>query len=304
MNNNIEVNVSKKNNTAIIILSLLLIVAIGFIVFLLTNNNKESNNTTNNTEEKEEKIIKETTSNFSEESINYFLVFNYFTESADREELYRGNKVTANNLSDEYKNRLAFAYYMIKNRDKDYQTRFDGAENNEYGESQQFLKSSKIENSFKELFGKNSKYVAKSFDSYGIGSLSMDYNKSKDVYFQSNEGGDFSFYRYGKELYKVVEKENSIELYEYVVVYNMNTDTYKVGAFKDINDARTFTNPIKETVDQNNLGAGSIIKTTFDEKYKANFDNLADYKNEASQYKITLTKEENNYIFKSIEKIN
>ena len=51
---------------------------------------------------------------------------------------------------------------------------------------------------------------------------------------------------------------------------------------------------------------GQLIKNTDVKisKIGVYLDDLSDYKDEASKYKLTFEKEDNNYIFKSVEKID
>ena len=142
------------------------------------------------------------------------------------------------------------------------------------------------------LFGEITEYIAKSFDSYGIDTLSMTYNKENDVYLADLVAGDYTGYRYGKELYKAIKAGNKIELYEYVVVYNENYDEGLVGVFSNIEDANNFQNAIKQKQMNYDTGTSDLI-----------LEDLSDYKDKASEYKLTFEKEDNNYVFKQIEKI-
>lgn len=226
----------------------------------------------------------------SEKVMNLYIPFSVYTHEASDEELYSKNKITPDDLSYEYKNRLAFAKY---NNEVDKKNLYEGnIKIDEYELEPDYLKSSTLEKSYKKLFGENTEYIAKSFDSYGIDTLSMTYNKENDVYLADLVAGDYTGYRYGKELYKAIKDGNKIELYEYVVVYNENYDEGLVGVFSNIEDANNFQNAIKQKQMNYDTGTSDLI-----------LEDLSDYKDKASEYKLTFEKEDNNYVFKQIEKI-
>ncbi len=226
----------------------------------------------------------------SEKVMNLYIPFSVYTHEASDEELYSKNKITPDDLSYEYKNRLAFAKY---NNEVDKKNLYEGnIKIDEYELEPDYLKSSTLEKSYKKLFGENTEYIAKSFDSYGIDTLSMTYNKENDVYLADLVAGDYTGYRYGKELYKAIKAGNKIELYEYVVVYNENYDEGLVGVFSNIEDANNFQNAIKQKQMNYDTGTSDLI-----------LEDLSDYKDKASEYKLTFEKEDNNYVFKQIEKI-
>lgn len=237
----------------------------------------------------------------SEEVMDLYIPFSYFMHEASGEELYKKDKVTQADLSVEYKNRLAFAkLYNSVSYDNLFTDKIEISK--EDGLYVSGFKSEVLEKYYKKLFGKNAKYVAKTFDSYSINTLYMYYDEKTDTYSEDLAGGDWTSFRYGNEIYKAIEADNKIELYLYVVVFNSDSEN-KGGVYRDIEDATNFKNAIKEV-------------KTYDEfvylmKYKDKkisyegiyFDDLSDYKDEASQYKITFVKEDNNYIFESVEKI-
>ncbi len=226
----------------------------------------------------------------SEKVMNLYIPFSVYTHEASDEELYSKNKIKPDDLSYEYKNRLAFAKY---NNEVDKKNLYEGnIKIDEYELEPDYLKSSTLEKSYKKLFGENTEYIAKSFDSYGIDTLSMTYNKENDVYLADLVAGDYTGYRYGKELYKAIKAGNKIELYEYVVVYNENYDEGLVGVFSNIEDANNFQNAIKQKQMNYDTGTSDLI-----------LEDLSDYKDKASEYKLTFEKEDNNYVFKQIEKI-
>ncbi len=312
---------SKNNNVTliaiIIIFGLLMFVGGYFVSSLLNNegNKKESNNQENTKKEgektsSENEKIEEGLENFSDEAIILAKTFSYYMHEANQEELYKSDKITANDLSPEYKNRLAFAYYAtdFNYNNKDYNQFFEGKAkrdgdfldaDNEFS----YLTSKTIENNYNRLFGKKSNYVPKSFDSYSISSLSMTYDEKLDVYFSAMEGGDFVYYRYANDFYKSVETDDKLELYEYVVVRNNSyeNNTTKAGVYKNLKDANSHSNAIKEINIEDGTLYSSIDKNK--EIRGLSFDDLSDFKDEASQYKLTFEKEDNHYVFKSIEKI-
>lgn len=227
----------------------------------------------------------------SKEVLNLYMPFAYHMYEASNEELYKSDKVTVSDLSSEYKNRLAFAHY------------YNDVSKDELYSGLKYLKSSVLKKYYEELFGKTVKYESKTIPSYGISSYDMPYDTNVDGYYLSDVGGDATPYRYGNELYKAIKKDNKIELYQYVVVYNEDYLKGIGGVYRNINDANAFTNPIKETT--SGVLADGFIKY----KYKqissigVYLDDLADYKEQASQYKLTFEKENDNYVFKYIEKI-
>lgn len=257
----------------------------------------------------ENKVVKTTNEKSEELDINskeimdLYLPFSYFTHEASDEELYAKDKITPDDLSTEYKNRLAFAKYY---NEIDSENLYEGTVSiDKIGEAElDYLKSSTLEKSYKKLFGENAKYMVKSFDSYGIDTLSMTYNKEKDVYLADLAAGDYTGYRYGKELYKAIKVGNKIELYEHVVIYNEDYDKGLIGVFSNIEDANDFKNAIKQT--KYDSDPSELIKYDETKQISHNgiyLDDLSDYKNKASQYKLTFEKEEKNYVFKQIEKI-
>lgn len=240
----------------------------------------------------------------SEEVMNLYFPFLFFMHEASEEELYVKDKITPDDLSTEYKNRLAFAKYYSE---LDGKNLYEGnIKIDEYELEPDYLKSSTLEKSYKKLFGENTKYIAKSFDSYGIDTLSMTYNKENDVYLADLAAGDYTGYRYGKELYKAIKVGNKIELYEYVVVYNEDWHKGIVGVYSNIEDANNFQNAIKQIKSNSDSGTSELIKYHETKQISHNgiySDDLSDYKDKASEYKLTFEKDDNNYVFKQIEKI-
>lgn len=309
-----------KNNILVYVLIAVIAFVLGAIPAYLigssSNNKKENISENDNNTEKEDNndeeidnnpIIKEKTNEFSVQELNYFKTFSYNLSNPLNEELYNKDKVTINDLSPEYKNRLAFAYYIsnVFSNGGNYVNIYEGKDIFEkYNEELDYLTSSTLEEYYKELFGKDSNYVAKNFITYPMDRYEMMYDQQKELYYASTEVGDYTNFKYVTDFFKVVEREKTIELYAYVVVYyhdiSNGVDKGKIGIFKNINDAQTFTNPLKETINDKN-----ILKSVSD-NYSGvttySYD-LSEYKNDASQYKIILEKEDNNYIFKSIEKI-
>lgn len=298
---------NKKNNKIVlVIIVLLLLIGVGVGCFFLgqnlTSNDSSKEESNKTTDETTTTILKEKTSNFSIDELRYFNIFSYFMPDANDEELYKSDKVYASDLSSKYKNRLAFAYYRsdIYSKGGKYDNLYDGKEyNEEYAEEVNYLKSSTLEKYYKELFGKNANYEKVDFNTYSIGSIGLNYNQAKDLYYVANEAGDYSNFRYATEFYKLVEKDKTLELYSYVVVYHHNFENDKRGVYKNINEARSFINPIKESI-----GDYSTYKQ-YDgvSIFGQSGDDLRDYKDKASQYKIIMEKEDHHYIFKSIEKI-
>ena len=327
-----NISEKKNNNIALIIILIVVLAIISGVGYYITlkDQDKNTKGKTEDTEEVEETDDEEDddfdlddedeededpkeeqnetsenvvvkTDNFSDEMINYFRLFSYHTPNAEDDELYEKNKTTLNDLSNTYKNRLAFANYILTNLNTRYEDRYDGF-GEKYGEKIYFLSSSVLEKSALQIFGKNYKYKPESFNSHGIDLYDMTYDQEKNVYYTSPYPGDQSTYRYATEFYKTIEKGNTIELYEYVVVYNSDVNIGKTGVFKNLKDAKNFTNPIVTVESGSYYGYGSIIKEKENKKTTYD-DDLSDYKDEASQYKITLEKEDTHYIFKSCEKI-
>lgn len=280
------------------ILKGILLIIVMFVIFAggYLLNDYQNNETNKQTKKDKGEVVKTNNEKTEELNINskdvmdLYIPFSYFTHEASEEELYVKDKITPDDLSIEYKNRLAFAKY---NNEVDKKNLYEGnIKIDEYEFEPDYLKSSTLEKSYKKLFGENTKYIAKSFDSYGIDTLNMTYNKENDVYLADLVAGDYTGYRYGKELYKAIKVGNKIELYEYVVVYNEDWHKGIVGVFSNIEDANNFQNAIKQKQMNYDTGTSDLI-----------LDDLSDYKDKASEYKLTFEKEDNNYVFKQIEKI-
>lgn len=280
------------------ILKGILLIIVMFVIFAggYLLNDYQNNETNKQTKKDKGEVVKTNNEKTEELNINskdvmdLYIPFSYFTHEASDEELYSKDKITPDDLSIEYKNRLAFAKY---NNEVDKKNLYEGnIKIDEYEFEPDYLKSSTLEKSYKKLFGENTKYIAKSFDSYGIDTLSMTYNKENDVYLADLAAGDYTGYRYGKELYKAIKVGNKIELYEYVVVYNEDWHKGIVGVFSNIEDANNFQNAIKQKQMNYDTGTSDLI-----------LDDLSDYKDKASEYKLTFEKDDNNYVFKQIEKI-
>ena len=60
----------------------------------------------------------------------------------------------------------------------------------------------------------------------------------------------------------------------------------------NLEDANNFQNAIKQKQMNYDTGTSDLI-----------LEDLSDYKDKASEYKLTFEKEDNNYVFKQIEKI-
>lgn len=280
------------------ILKGILLIIVMFVIFAggYLLNDYQNNETNKQTKKDKGEVVKTNNEKTEELNINskdvmdLYIPFSYFTHEASDEELYSKDKITPDDLSIEYKNRLAFVKY---NNEVDKKNLYEGnIKIDEYEFEPDYLKSSTLEKSYKKLFGENTKYIAKSFDSYGIDTLNMTYNKENDVYLADLVAGDYTGYRYGKELYKAIKVGNKIELYEYVVVYNEDWHKGIVGVFSNIEDANNFQNAIKQKQMNYDTGTSDLI-----------LDDLSDYKDKASEYKLTFEKDDNNYVFKQIEKI-
>lgn len=280
------------------ILKGILLIIVMFVIFAggYLLNDYQNNETNKQTKKDKGEVVKTNNEKTEELNINskdvmdLYIPFSYFTHEASDEELYSKDKITPDDLSIEYKNRLAFAKY---NNELDGKNLYEGnIKIDEYELEPDYLKSSTLEKSYKKLFGENTKYIAKSFDSYGIDTLNMTYNKENDVYLADLVAGDYTGYRYGKELYKAIKVGNKIELYEYVVVYNEDWHKGIVGVYSNIEDANNFQNAIKQKQMNYDTGTSDLI-----------LDDLSDYKDKASEYKLTFEKDDNNYVFKQIEKI-
>ena len=240
----------------------------------------------------------------SEDVMKLYLPFSYFMHEASEEELYKKDKVTSNDLSYEYKNRLAFAHYY--NVIKDHEKLYEGTYYNKTIEMDvDFLYSKTLQKYYVELFGKSEKYVPKTFSSFGLDSIVMYYDKSEDKYYDDIASGDYTGFRYGNEFYKAIKKNDTIELYEYVVVYNEDYEKNIQGVYNNINDAKSFKNAIKEVKYPDSSNQPNLQKYK-DKEISYNgihLDDLSDYKKEAAKYKLTFKLEDNNYVFKSIEKL-
>ncbi len=298
----------RKRNIIKIMFAILILAIIGLIGYILVdkgiitiNGNEKvaKDETPVNTEQNKEEMDIE-----SKEVEDLYIPFSYFMHEASEEELYKKDVVLPSDLSNEYKNRLAFAYMYSK---LGYDNVYDG-ENKLYDDYELeflYLKSSKLEKYYTEFFGEDVKYSKVSFNSYSIDTYEMTYNSKDDSYYAADFASDFTPYRYAHELYKAVKSGNKIELYEYVVVYNQNYDDRVFGVYKNIDDANNYKNAIKEEL-LNDSGDYNLIKYTDKELSHQGVygDDLSDYKDEASKYKITFEKENSNYVFKKIEKIN
>jgi len=271
-------------NAVITVLAVLVLVMGGYLVYDKIID-KDDNKVQDNIIKKSEELDIN-----SYEVRSLFAPFGYHT-NFDKEELYYKDKVILEDLSTEYKNRLAFAKYFYENK------KYEGTYKIDEFISLDTLTSSKLEEYYKKLFGNNDKYIAQSFDSFGIDRMFMDYIKEQELYTASQNGGDADFTRYGNQLYKAIKTENTIELYEYVVVFNYSLSKNLSGVYKNIEDAYNFENAIKESYAEN---ITNLIKYDNSGYY---FDDLSEYKEEASQYKLIFKKENGNYIFESIEKI-
>ena len=194
---------------------LLIIVMIAIFAGGYLLNDYQNKETDKQVKKDENKVVKTTNGKAEELDINnkevmdLYYPFSFYTHEASDEELYSKNKITPGDLSYEYKNRLAFAKYSYGvDRENLYEgnIKIDGQEL-----EPDYLKSYTLEKSYKKLFGKNAKYIAKSFDSFGIDMISMTYDKNNDVYLADLVAGDYTGYRYGKELYKAIKAGNKIE---------------------------------------------------------------------------------------------
>ena len=241
MDNNTEEVKEKKDYKVYIVGALIVIILLVFLIFIFSGKDEKENKENKDNKDNTINDKGEEGSNFSDLALKYYGVFEFNMHDADKEELYKYNKVTANELSNEYKNRLAFAYLV-----KDFYSKNDGNSSFYEGyEDGAYLSSKTLEKYYKEFFGNNSSYVAKSFDSYGIDSLSMTYNNENDRYYSAFEGGDDTFFRYATQLYKVEENDDSLVLYEYVVVFNTINNGELYGVYSNLNDAMTNNNSIK-----------------------------------------------------------
>lgn len=268
-------DVGRPSNKTIMIRNILkvivviILVSLAFCVGYLFKNNNSSQNKTNN------KVSKNTEElNINSKEISKLTIpFSSHTHDANEEELYKADLVEVNDLSTEYKNRLAYFKLL---HDKSY--------------NDDILKSSDLEEYYYKLFGKNEKYIPKSFEHYS-------YDEKEDVYYADENVGDLSWYRYANKFYKALKNGNKIELYEYVVVYNENidfdSDIHKVGVFSNINDADNYKNVLKE-FDYEELDNEVAIN---------DIENMNKYRYITNHYKLTFEKEDGNYVFKQIEKI-
>lgn len=281
-------NETIKKRNILKVLTFVIVITLGFLSgYLLANLTNDKRTVEVNVEAKENLGIN------SKQVMDLYIPFSYFMHEADKEELYSKDKITPDDLSIEYKNRLAFAKYY-----------YEYNETNTSNLIKLDYSSSNLENYYKKLFGNNAKYTAKSFNSYSIDASEMTYDEKTDSYMPALPAGDLTYYRYANEVYKAVKKDNTIEIYEYVVVYNLDWDNNKFGIFKNLDDAKSFKNAIS-IKEYNDKTASTIMK--YKDKQISNngiyLDNLREYKANASKYKLIFEKEDNNYIFKSIEKI-
>ena len=293
----------KKRNIFKFLCFVLVVIILLLVAYILNDKGLLNNNeTTTKKDITTTKVASEELDVNSDEVMKLYIPFSYYTHDASAEELYKKDKVTPSDLSNEYKNRLAFAhYYSVVGHNNLYEGIY-----NEPGIDYDFLylSSSTLEKYYKELFGKKEKYIPKDFSAYGFSTF-LYYKEDKDIYYADQNAGDYTGYRYANEIYKVVKTGDKIEIYEYVVVYNEDYESKKTGVYKNIEDANNFQNAIKEEI-INNDNRDQIKKyknTKIAGKY-GYLDDLSDYKDEASKYKLTFEKEDNNYIFKSVEKID
>lgn len=226
-------------NLVITILAVIVLGLGGYLVFdkILSNNNTDNEN---NKMDNQNNVVLEELDINSKEVQDLFAPFNYYLD-ASKEELYPKDKITTSDLSNEYKNRLAFAKYWNENR------KYEGTENVDSILLNK-LTSSTLGEYYKKVFGTGVQYAPISFNSYHIASLEMTYDSQKNIYIASQNAGEVATFRYGTELYKAIKKGNTIELYEYVVVFNYNWDKKLAGVYRNISDAINFQNAIKETI--------------------------------------------------------
>lgn len=290
---------NKKTWKAIIkALLILIIVIIAFIGGYLFNENKSD------VKEKDNKItVKDDKSKEveidinSEEVMGLYLPFSYHTHEASDEELFIKDKTNSSELSTEYRNRLALAHYIAEGNKSEGMGKLKNAEI-----AVPYLSSKTLESYYKELFGTDIEYTPKSFNAYGIMSSTMIYYENENRYYSSIEGGDISIYRFANELYKAVKKNDTIELYVYVITYYPSNDGFKISVFKSLEDAKNSKNLIAESSYENY----QLMIKNKTVNYKNNelyIDDISAYKEEASQYKLLFKLENNNYVFKSIERV-
>ena len=288
----IEKQKSKGILVVIIILSLVIVGLVGFICYEQFVVKKESNKPevekTNNNEE----IKAEELSIYNETVKKLYSPFTHYTYEATSEEIYKKDTITTSDLSDTYKNRMAFAYYFDTFAKGNRNNAYDGKVNSE----QSYLLSSTFEKYYKELFGKNASYNPMTFSSYGIDTLAMNYDKSNSRYTNIPEMGDASFYRYATQLYKAIQTNNTIELYEYVIIVRQKMDSETIYIFNNLTDAKNYKNPIAEYTRES--WSQLINDSNEVDILSSKLSNLT------SKYKITYKKDNSgNYYFDKVEKV-
>ena len=287
-------------NIIIIILMLMIIGLAGLMCYDKFVVNKEPEKTKiieKKEETKKEEMTKEEELSLDSEMVKkLYSPFRHHTYEADMEELYSKDIITPNELSNTYRNRLAFAYYFETKAKGNRNNAYDGSDTYKGLFSYSYLLSTTLEKYYKEFFGNNISYIPETFDSYNIDLLTMTYNKSKLRYESDDVAGDASFYRYATQLYKAIQTNKSIELYEYTVVLKQKSVGY-VTFFNNINDAKEFKNPGFEIKIES-------ISTLYGTNNEIDLS-LNKIQPTVSKYKITFTKDTTgNYYFTKIEKVD
>lgn len=286
-----------KSQTIIIVLLIIVIMGlVGLMSYDKFIAKKESEKPASTTETKEETKLEEKIEILDINNTlvkNLYKPFSYHTWSANSEERFSKDIMASNDLTNKYKNRLAYAlYYDTVGSDKvvDYMQ-----EGTEFNPPKMFVKSSTIENYYNKIFGTTNQYKAtESIDTCNINGLSMIYVKEVDMYLYQGTC-DASFFGYHESLNKAVKKDSSIELYTKVLVYNWDIDKGIMGAYSNIADASASSNAIKQLK----------VSTPDRQKMLDFISSLNQYENNAPEYKYTFTKDSTgNYYFTKIEKVN
>lgn len=138
------------------ILKGILLIIVMFVIFAggYLLNDYQNNETNKQTKKDKGKVVKTNNEKTEELNINskdimdLYIPFSYFTHEASDEELYSKDKITPDDLSIEYKNRLAFAKY---NNEVDKKNLYEGnIKIDEYEFEPDYLKSSTLEKSYLE----------------------------------------------------------------------------------------------------------------------------------------------------------
>lgn len=269
-NNEQSNNMAKKGVGLLIIIGALLIVVMGLGGYILYDKFGETKET-ENTEEKKEEKKEEKVENLEVTSKEVTDLFSSITIGWNRycgvNNYFTDKKVSTNDMDNDIVTAI-----VLSNLNKTGVT---------FNEGSTFTKK-QVEDTITKLFGKNYKYTYKTIDSCPI----FTYDETKEVYTAgpSDCGGTCGAIAM-KKVVKAIKTDSKIELYVRALFPEMATDEngyayakyYKYKSNEEIQLERDYNNNPTET--------------------DANYQ-------KGSLYKMTFTKEDNNYVFTSSEPVN